>query len=332
MGAKYTNETLGGLLNASFGNVTELIVSYFALKAGLLRVVQLSMLGSVLSNLLLVLGSAMFVGGLYHPTQKFNKVGASTNNGLLAAVVLALSLPSILDATHEGSVPSLQAHKGASWLHGNGSLDEEVMQGGDAPLWLSRLIAMVLLVLYAALILFQLKTHRWLFDGDDDEDDPGILGFWGGIFWLAVITIGISILSSYIVDAIEGAAKDLHVPILFISGILVPIVGNAAEHAAAVVFASRNKMEIALGSSLGSAVQISVFAIPLCVVMGWIMGSPFSLDFHIFESASLLLTVTIVSITLVDGRGHWLKGLMLIFTYIMISAAFWAHADPKTMS
>mmetsp|Transcript_54727 Transcript_54727/g.123188 ORF Transcript_54727/g.123188 Transcript_54727/m.123188 type:complete len:475 (-) Transcript_54727:171-1595(-) len=335
--AKYTNETLGGLLNASFGNVTELVICFFALQEGLVRVVQMSMLGSVLSNLLLVLGSAFLVGGTRHKEQRFNKVAAVTNSGLLIVSVLALSLPSVLDATHTGMegirrVPQ-NATAGSSWLTARGSLSEEG-EGGDAPLWLSRIISALLLVLYALMLLFQLQTHTYLFEGasDDEDDEPPILGFWGGVFWLAFITAFISSLSDMIVDTIEGASASLNVPIIFMSGILVPIVGNAAEHAAALIFAWRNKMEICLGSAMGSAVQISVLVIPLCVMMGWAMGTRMTLNFHIFETCTLLIASMGCSFTLMDGRSHWLKGVILVFSYFMIAAAFWAHANPTSMT
>jgi len=379
--AKYTNGTIGGLLNASFGNVTELVICIYALQEGLIRVVQVSMLGSVLSNLLLVLGSAFLVGGIRHKEQRFNKVAAVTNSGLLIIAVLALSLPSILDTTHEGRgevqghpAPASATHLPASaaqlpanatqlltqlrgvgpaphwiaarrllgegnntfrpsWTFGNGSLDTEIEQGGDAPLWLSRFIAAVLLVLYASLIFFQLATHSYIFqgEGEDEDEEPGMLGFWGGVFWLSVITAFISALSDMIVDTIEGAAKNLGVPILFLSGILVPIVGNAAEHAAAIIFAWKNKMEICLGSAVGSAVQISLLVIPLCVMIGWVLDKPMTMNFHIFETAVLLIACIGCSFVLMDGRSHWLKGVILIFSYVIIAAAFWAHSDPDNM-
>jgi Ca2+:H+ antiporter len=350
--AKYTNETLGGLLNATFGNITELLVCIFALKAGLIRVVQVSMLGSVLSNLLLVLGSAFLVGGIRHKEQIFKQAVAVTNSVLLVVTVLALSLPSILDATHEGRSGTAEKGdddplrtesafnppgRGNSWHSASGNMDDPSTLGGDSPLWLSRCIAVLMLVLYGLLLIFQLITHTYLFDDageqeDGDEDGPGMLGFWGGVTWLAIITGFISTLSEFIVDAIEGAARDMKLPVLFLSGILIPIVGNAAEHAAALAFAYRNKMEIALGSAVGSAVQIAVFVIPLCVIIGWSFGQPMDLNFHIFETTILLLTVMTVAIVLTDGRSHWLKGIVLIFAYLMIAASFWAHADPQNMS
>mmetsp|Transcript_108348 Transcript_108348/g.258547 ORF Transcript_108348/g.258547 Transcript_108348/m.258547 type:complete len:550 (-) Transcript_108348:60-1709(-) len=166
---------------------------------------------------------------------------------------------------------------------------------------------------------------------DEEEEDPGILGFKGGIFWLGLITVFIATLSQWIVDTIEGAAASLGMPILFISGILVPIVGNAAEHAASVVFAYRNKMEIALGSAVGSAVQISVFVIPLCVVIGWIVQKPMTMNFHIFETSTMLLTSVSIAIVLMDGKANWLKGAMLLLGYAIVGAGFWAHADPGQM-
>ncbi|CAE7613385.1 CAX3 [Symbiodinium natans] len=222
-----------------------------------------------------------------------------------------------------------------SWLKGGGNLEAENRPGGDAPLWYSRFVAVAMLLMYGLLIFFQLGTHSHLFEEeaeDGEEEEPGILGFWGGVTWLGIITVFISILSQWIVDTIEGAASSLGMPILFISGILVPIVGNAAEHAAAVVFAYRNKMEIALGSAVGSAVQISVFVIPLCVVLGWMLDKPMTMNFHFFETATMLLTSVCIAIVLMDGKANWLKGAMLILGYALIGAGFWAHADPTQMS
>jgi len=348
--AKYTNQTLGGLLNATFGNITELVVCIFAIRAGLFRVVQLSMLGSVLSNLLLVLGSAFLVGGCRHKEQNFNRSAAVTNTGLLIFAVLALSLPSILDETHSGAggvhaeivanhtvlvAQQFRKVEAPAWLKGNGSLEAENRPGGDAPLWYSRFIAVCMLIMYLLLIVFQLVTHPHLFEGEEEaeeEEEPGILGFYGGMAWLGIITVFIATLSQWIVDTIEGAATSLGMPILFISGILVPIVGNAAEHAASVVFAYRNKMEIALGSAVGSAVQISVFVIPLCVVIGWLMDKPMTMNFHFFETSTMLLTSISIAIILMDGKANWLKGTMLLLGYSIIGAGFWAHADPDQMS
>jgi len=239
--ALHTSDTLGGLLNATFGNVTELIVSLFALQKGLLRIVQVSLLGSILSNLLLVLGCAFFAGGVSFKCQKFNKTSCAVNSSLLMLSLITLMFPMILDATHEDP-------------HGDGS-----------SLTVSRTVSVLLLLTYCCYIYFQLYSHSHLFsEGDDDDDDTqevddeeAVLGVWGSVFWLAVITVFISLLSEYMVDALEEAAVGWGVPDLFLGTIVIPIVGNAAEHAAAIIFAVKNKMELSLGIAVGSAVQVS---------------------------------------------------------------------------
>ena len=309
--AMYTNPTVGGLLNATFGNATEMIVSVFALRNGLLRVVQLSLLGSVVSNLLLVLGCAFFFGGLKHKGQTYNKQGVMANSALLLLGTLGLTLPSALHATN-------------TEIHGT-----------ESELKLSRFTSCMLLLMYAAYLYFQLVSHTELFeeeegDGDDDDDEEeeeAVLGFWGSIGWLSVFTIFISILSDFIVDTIEGAAKSWDLPIAFISVIILPIVGNAAEHASAVMFAMKNKMDIALGVAIGSATQITVLVIPFCVVCGWFMNKPLDLNMHMFEQIVFFTTVVTVIMVASDGQSNWLKGLTLILAYVVLSASFYYHKD-----
>merc|ERR1711871_1855959 len=306
--AKYTNDTLGGLLNATFGNITEVIICYYALSAGYLRVVQLSMLGSVFSNCLLVLGCAFGVGGYVHPEQRFNTQAATANASLLLLSVMSLLMPAVLHATGDSSPDDILA--------------------------ISRVTAIMMMCVYGALIYFQLKSHRHIFEGgeDEDDDDPPVLGFKGALFWMAIITIFIAILSEFLVKAIEGAATKWHIPVLFIATILLPIVGNAAEHAAAIIFAYRNKMEIALGIAVGSATQISIFVIPLCVIIGWLMGQPMNLDFHPFETAMTFIVVVLVAFVIHDGTANYLKGLMLLTGYCMLGAGIWVHKDPKDLT
>uniref|UniRef100_A0A061RVE4 Vacuolar cation/proton exchanger n=1 Tax=Tetraselmis sp. GSL018 TaxID=582737 RepID=A0A061RVE4_9CHLO len=316
--AMYTNATIGGLLNATFGNVTEMIVAVYALRQNMLRVVQLSLLGSILSNMLLVLGCAFFFGGLRHKCQKFHKEGVFASCSLLLLGVLGLTLPNMLHATH-------------TELHG--SMDT---------IRLSRYISCLLLLMYGAYLLFQLHTHKFLFeegeahakdDGDkesdsDDEEEP-VLGYWGSIFWLAVFTVFVSILSDNIVDTIEGAAKSWNVPLPFVSTILLPIVGNAAEHAAAVMFALKNKTNISLGVAIGSSAQITMLVIPFCVILGWAMGVPMHLNMHEFETGALFVSVVIVAIFLQDGSSNWLKGLTLVLSYLALGGAFYFHSDAE---
>jgi Ca2+:H+ antiporter len=304
--AKYTNDTLGGLLNASMGNVTEMIVSLTALSTSNFRLVQVSLLGSVLSNLLLVLGTAFLVGGIKHSSQKFNKNAAVTNTGLLNLALMSLAFPSILSATHDASE-----------------------EGGRSVLILSRVTGLFMLIIYGLMVYYQLHTHKHLFEGQEEGDDSDpVLGMWGALVWMGGITVLIAVESDIVVEVIKGASSDLGIPELFIYAILLPIVGNAAEHAAAIIFAFKNKMEICLGIALGSATQISVFVIPLVIVVGWMIGKEISLDFHIFETATVLLALLISAFTLNNGESDWLRGVMLIAAYTFISIAFWVHKDP----
>jgi len=301
--AMHTSQTLGGLLNATFGNVTELIVSLFALRAGLLRIVQVSLLGSILSNLLLVLGTAFLVGGIKYPQQQFNKVASTASFGLLLLCCMCLTFPMVLDVTHEQELPT-------------SSLD------------VSRAVSVVMLLTYGLYLIFQLKTHAHVFEGDEEDDDEErVLGAWGAIVWLAIITFFISVLSEWMVEAIRGAAEGLGVPDLFLGTIIIPIVGNAAEHAAAIIFAAKNKMELSLGIAVGSATQIALFVIPLCIVIGWVYDVPLSMNLHPFETSTLLITILLVGVLIQTGESHWLSGIVLICAYVVVSIGFFVHID-----
>eukprot|EP00457_Paulinella_chromatophora_P005311 gb/GEZN01005327.1/.p1 GENE.gb/GEZN01005327.1/~~gb/GEZN01005327.1/.p1 ORF type:complete len:428 (-),score=68.23 gb/GEZN01005327.1/:464-1747(-) len=300
--AKYTNDTLGGLINATMGNVTEMIVSIFALKAGLVRVVQISLLGSILSNLLLVLGMAFFIGGVRHSTQTFNRRAATTNAGLLMLATLSIAFPALLDATMD-----------------------DTDENNASTLVVSRLTGLLLMGVYFLLIFYQLKTHRYIFESgdDDDDDDPPTYGFWGAVMIMTILTGLVAQMSANLVNTIEDTAEDLGIPLLFIGVILLPIVGNAAEHAAAIIFAYRNKMDICIGIAVGSATQISLLVIPFCVLVGWAMGQPLSLDFQVFDTCVLLFSLLVVNTVNQHGESDWLKGVLLMVSYFVAAAAFW---------
>ncbi|KAL3930076.1 MAG: hypothetical protein SGPRY_001689 [Prymnesium sp.] len=298
--ALHTNSTVGGLLNATFGNVTELIVSLFAIRSGLLRVVQLSLLGSVLSNLLLVLGCSFLIGGFKYKEQNFSADTVRANTSLLMLGMITLLLPAMLDITN-------------TQLHDNDSLT------------LSRVCSIILLIVYMCFLVFQLKTHAYLFEPapeaeEEEEEEEEVLGFYGSMFWMAVITLFISILSEYIVDTIEGAAESLRIPVAFVSTILLPIVGNAAEHAAAVIFATKNKMELSIGVAVGSATQITLLAIPFCITAAWSVNASLSLDFAPFETCVFAFSVIGATSIMSDGKSNWLKGLVLCAAYVVLAA------------
>ncbi|KAJ7962712.1 Vacuolar cation/proton exchanger [Quillaja saponaria] len=312
--AFFTGPTVGGLLNATFGNATEMIISIYALKNGMIRVVQQSLLGSILSNMLLVLGCSFFCGGIIHnkKVQHFNKSAAVVNSGLLLMAVMGLMFPAVLHFTHT------EVHFGKSELA------------------LSRFSSCIMLVAYASYLFFQLRSQQNLYspveedegnNEDSDEEEAPELTQWEAIGWLAVLTAGISVLSGYLVDAIEGASDSLNMPVAFISVILLPIVGNAAEHASAIMFAMKDKLDITLGVAIGSSTQISMFVIPFCVVVGWCMGQEMDLNFQLFETATLFITVLVVAFLLQEGTSNYFKGLMLILCYLIVAASFFVHVD-----
>ncbi|CAF2101784.1 BnaA05g26020D [Brassica napus] len=315
--AFYTGPTVGGLLNATFGNVTELIISIFALKNGMIRVVQLTLLGSILSNMLLVLGCAFFCGGLvfYQKDQVFDKGIAVVNSGLLLMAVMGILFPAVLHYTHS------EVHAGSSEMA------------------LSRFSSCIMLIAYAAYLFFQLKSQsnnsycpleeetNQNEEACGEDEDPEI-SKWEAIIWLSILTAWVSLLSGYLVDAIEGASVSWNIPIAFISVILLPIVGNAAEHAGAIMFAMKDKLDLSLGVAIGSSIQISMFVVPFCVVIGWMMGEQMDLNFQLFETAMLFITVIVVAFFLQEGTSNYFKGLMLILCYLIVAASFFVHEDP----
>ncbi|XP_039145056.1 vacuolar cation/proton exchanger 3-like isoform X1 [Dioscorea cayenensis subsp. rotundata] len=316
--AFYTGPTVGGLLNATFGNATEMIISLYALGNGMIRVVQQSLLGSILSNMLLVLGCAFFSGGIvhYNKVQVFNKASAVVNSGLLLMAVMGLMFPAVLHFTHSE------------------------VQYGKSEVALSRFSSCIMLVAYASYLFFQLRSQHNSYnpidedernaEDDSDEEEMPEITQWEAIAWLAVLTTWVSILSGYLVDAIQGASESLNLPVAFISVVLLPIVGNAAEHASAIMFAMKNKLDITLGVAIGSSTQISMFVIPFCVVVGWIMGKDMDLNFQLFETATLFITVLVVAFMLQEGTANYFKGLMLILCYLIVAASFFVHVDPAT--
>ncbi|CAI9782389.1 unnamed protein product [Fraxinus pennsylvanica] len=323
--AFYTGPTVGGLLNATCGNATELIISILALVRHKVDVVKYSLLGSILSNLLLVLGTSLFCGGIANigKEQKFDRKQADVNAILLFLGLLCHVLP--LMFRYAGNAAELT---------------------GTESLALSRASCIVMLIAYISYIVFQLWTHRQLFEASEDEgedsdvvsDESPVIGFWSAFVWLVLMTAVIALLSEYVVGTIEAASDSWGLSVSFISVILLPIVGNAAEHAGAIIFAFKNKLDITLGVALGSATQIAIFVIPLSAIVAWIIGIDMNLDFNLIETSCLALSIIITTFTLQDGTSHYLKGLVLLLCYIVIGACFFIsrtsnnHADTVNQS
>ncbi|PWA80923.1 calcium/proton exchanger [Artemisia annua] len=295
----YTGPTVGGLLNATFGNATELIISLFAMKQGMFRLVQQSLLGSILSNMLLVLGCAFFCGGIANcnKEQLFNRSNAGMNVGLLLMAVMSMLFPTVLNVSHT------EFHIGTSVLA------------------LSRFSSCIMLIAYGIYIFFQLTNQKQNYalikeDGTlsgSPDDESADISKMESLIWLGLLTIFISVLSEYLVNAIEGASLAMDVPVTFISVILLPIVGNAAEHACAITFAVKDKL------------------MPFCVLVGWMIGRPMDLNFEMFETCTLFMTVLVVAFMLQEGTSNYFKGLMLLFCYTIVAASFFVHVDPVSI-
>eukprot|EP00127_Corallochytrium_limacisporum_P005413 Clim_evm25s204 gene=Clim_evmTU25s204 len=298
-----TGQIVGGLLNATFGNAVEIIVSFAALLRGpkLVRVVQGSLLGSILSNLLLVMGMSFLFGGIYFPRQTFNARGAVTFSSLLTLSSVGLILPTAFSQTVAGQ-------------------DEEKKLEG-----VSHFTALVLMLMYGLYLFFQLHTHSEMFEDEEEEEDEAILSLWFTIFLLAAVTALVAVNSEYLVGSIEAVQQNYGLSEMFIGIILLPIVGNAAEHVTAVTVAVKDKMDLSIGVAVGSSIQIALLVVPLTVVMGWIIDVPMTLNFELFETTIMLVSVLIVTSTLNDGESNWLEGAMLVSVYSIIGVACWFH-------
>ncbi|KAJ3368406.1 hypothetical protein GGF31_006367 [Allomyces arbusculus] len=303
-----TNETIGGLLNATFGNAVEIIMAIIALSKGLVSVVQSTLLGSMLSNLLLVTGFCFLFGGYNRFEQTFNRTAANTSTSLLGISVMSLLVP----AAFVASFPTLPKDV----------VDAKVLV-------LSHGAAIILLIVYMLFIFFQLKTHARLYAGEPaDEEEVPVLTLWFSIGLLLVATILVAVCSEFLVGSIDGLTEEAGLSQTFVALILLPIVGNAAEHVTAVTVAMRNKMELALSVAIGSSMQIALFVTPLLVVVGWIINQPMSLDFQLFDTAVLFIAVLVVNYLIADGRSNWLEGVMLLATYLILAIAFFIYPNP----
>ncbi|KAI5954130.1 VCX1 [Candida margitis] len=330
--SEYVGQTVGGLLNATFGNAVELIVSIIALKENQVRIVQASMLGSILSNLLLVLGCCFVAGGITRVQQTFNQTVAQTMSSLMALATSSLLIP----AAFHASLPAPNGDKGEF---------PEPGTSDDLILSFSRGVSVILLVIYLFYLLFSLKTHKSLFEetgalGDDhdanntssddiitgkSEDDH--LSVLGGLTVLLLTTLLVSVSADYLVGSIDEIVEKSGLSKTFIGLIVIPIVGNAAEHVTAVIVAMKDKMDLAIGVAVGSSLQIAIFVTPFMVLVGWIIDVPMSLYFSTFETAILFVSVFITNLVILDGESNWLEGAMLLSTYLIIALAFFYYPD-----
>lgn len=297
-----TGPTIGGLLNATFGNATELIIAFFALRAGKIAVVKASITGSMIANMLLVLGLALFLGGLKYKKQIFNKDVAGALSSLLIIVMIAFLVPAIFDFTEkvEGITPAQ-----ALISDENFSLAASV----------------VLIGLYVCNLIFSLVTHKDLLSGSDHHEGEA----WPvrrGILTLVVCTLTVAWLSEVLVSSLEGFSHQLGLTEVFAGLIIIPIIGNAAEHAASV-FALKNKLDLAIQIALGATIQIALLVAPILVIASYMMGKPMDLVIQRpLELVGLFGATLITASVARDGETNWLEGAMLLGVYLLLALAF----------
>lgn len=297
--AAHTGPALGGFLNATLGNATELIIAVLALWSGHTEVVKASITGSIIGNLLLVFGLAVLLGGMGREKQSFSRVAVGTNTSMLFLAVVALVMPALFDLSVFGNL----------------------QQTGATIERLSFWTALVLLASYAASLVFTFRTHRSLFGGETHEN-PSIRRS-TAIGILIVATILIALASEILVGQIEAVTRVLGWTELFVGLIVVATVGNAAEHSTAVMMARKNKMDLALSIAVGSSTQIALFVAPLLVLLSQMRPEPMSLVFHPLEIASVIFSVGVVTLVSMDGETNWFEGVQLLGVYIILGVFFY---------
>lgn len=299
--AHRTGPGIGGMLNATFGNATELIIAFFALRAGLHEVVKASISGSIIGNILLVLGLSMLLGGWKRDKQFFSRISAGANSAMLFLAVVALVMPAVFDlavfGTLERSTPDIES--------------------------LSLLVAVVLIITYFASLIFSLKTHKHLITSVPTEPEPVLLSSFNSILLLLITTVITAVEAELLVDGISEATVALGMTEFFVGVIVVAVIGNAAEHSSAVLMAMKNKMELAVAIATGSSTQIALFVAPVLVFASFLLGQPLSLVFNAFEIVGVALSVLALTIVSLDGESNWFEGLQLVAVYIVLAIVFY---------
>jgi Ca2+:H+ antiporter len=309
---------VGGLLNATFGNAAELIIALMLLRKGpeQYNLVKASLTGSIIGNVLLVLGLAIALGGAFHKRQTFNRTAAGMGATLLALASIGLLVPTLFYHVFSAGRPSPEAR---------GNIE-----------FLSEEIAGVLLVLYGLSLVFSLRTHQHLFAGSEEGvPKVGDVGrpAWGrrtSLLVLAAATAGVAVMSEFLADTAQGAGARLGMNPVFIGVIVLAVVGNAAEHSTAVLTAIKNKMDLSVNIAVGSSIQIALFVAPVLVFasMGLNPAQPLDLHFSLMEVIALLLSVFVLALVSGDGESHWMEGAMLLAVYLIFALAFY-HLPPS---
>ena len=293
---------IGGLLNASFGNAAELIIAFMALRAGETEIVKASLTGSIIGNILMVLGLAMLLGGWKRKELVFSKLAAESGSSMMVLAVVALVIPAIYaQVTHHNHPDHLESI----------SLD----------------ISYILILTYAASLVFSLKTHKRLFASEEEPAAEGLDGkAWSvgksmGVLLAAAVLVGV--VSEFLVHAVDEAGTAMGLGKVFMGVVVVALVGNAAEHSTAILVAMKGKMDLALGIAMGSSMQIALFVAPALVIAGHFMGTPLGLEFTLLEVVAVMLSVSAVALLIHDGKTNWFEGFQLLAIYAILAIAFY---------
>ena len=301
---------IGGLLNVTFGNAPELIIALFALSAGLQEVVKASIVGSIIGNILLVLGASMLVGGLKHDRQRFSPQAASIQSTMLFLAAGALLMPAIFELVKGTGLPSV---------------DAELVNYDSTVEKLSVAIAVVLIVTYAFGLLFSLRTHKDLFNPPYAEEHEEGFG-WSvrrSVIYLFIAGLAVGLMSEILVGSISEASESIGLSQFFVGVIVVAIVGNAAEHWVAILVAYKNKMDLAVNIAIGSSAQIALFVAPVLVIASYFIGpGPMPLVFNGFELGGILVAILVANTITHDGESNWFEGVQLLALYAILGIAF----------
>ena len=299
---------IGGLLNVTFGNAPELIIALFALEAGLQEVVKASLVGSILGNILLVLGVAMVVGGLGRDRQRFDRTAAQVQSAMLFLAAAALVMPAIFELVEGKGLPGVT---------------EVRVEYGSTIETLSLLVACVLIVTYVIGLFFSLRTHRDIFNPSYEHEDTLGWSVRRCVILLAIAGAAVGLMSEILVGSITEASESIGISEFFVGVIVVAIVGNAAEHWVAILVAFKDKMDLAVNIAVGSSAQIALFVAPVLVLVSFVLGpSPMPLVFNGFELGAVLLAVLIANYVTSEGESTWFEGVQLLAVYVILALAF----------
>jgi Ca2+:H+ antiporter len=297
---------IGGLLNATFGNAAEMIIAFQGLRAGLTEVVKASLTGSILGNILLVLGVSILAGGLKYRDQKFNRTAASMSATMMGLSAIGLLVPAVFHWVTLGAMPQ-SGPDGLARAEANISVE----------------ISIVLFVTYILSLIFALRTHKDLYLGTSERhEESSAMSLKRAVLVLVVATGLIAWMSELLVHAVEPASEAVGLTEVFVGVIVVAVIGNAAEHSTAILVAMKNQMDLAYHIAVGSSMQIALFVAPVLVFLSYALGQPMNLLFTSFEVITVGLAVAIVSLVAVDGESNWMEGVLLLAVYVIFAIAF----------